>query len=102
MMCALKPNLTDAGNLVQFGEDSRVLALNPFAGFASEPDEILEWLEAVSGFSLNPLQRVVAAEAGFLVAARGEPTAASLVAEWLQISDLAEFAATLRSVFCLA
>lgn len=95
-MINLEPQPLVMGTLLQFSSDQPSAVINPFASFSKEPYELLSLIEAATGYELDPLQRIHAAEAGLLVAQRTTPNAALMIEEWIQHADLADFARAAR------
>lgn len=95
-MINLEPLPLVMGTLLQFSCDQPSAVINPFASFSKEPYELINLVEAATGYELDPLQRIQAAEAGLLLAQRTTPNAALMVEEWVQYPDLADFARAAR------
>ncbi|MBM5458833.1 hypothetical protein H8F21_14790 [Pseudomonas sp. P66] len=87
------------GSTVQFTGDHSSCALNPFAGFNHESGDLLELVEAATGFDLTPAQRTAAVNSGLQVAQQGEPSVATLAAAWAQQPELVDFANAVRRAF---
>lgn len=95
-MISLEPLPFVVGTLLQLSSDQTSAVINPFASFSKEPYELLSLIEAATGYELDPLQRIHAAEVGLRVAERTTPNAALMVEEWIQHPDLADFARAAR------